>query len=137
MATDVEKMRILIPDSETVFDGTTLFTDDELTNYVEVANGSVLRGAGYAMLAISNSEAMISKVIKTQDLMTNGAQVAEAMRKNAQVLFDRADKEDEMAGEFYIDIVDGFGGPWRNPELTEWALPGYDDPYFGNGGYGN
>lgn len=118
MATDIEKMRILIPDSEAIFDGQTLFTDTELSNYVEIGGGSVLRGAAYAMIAIANSEAMISKVIKTQDLSTNGAQVAEAFRKNAQMLLDRADKEDDAAGEFYIDIIDNTNS--YPPELTEW-----------------
>jgi hypothetical protein len=118
MATDIEKMRILIPDTEAVFEGQTLFTDTELTSYVEIGGGSVLRGAAYAMIAIANSEAMISKVIKTQDLATDGAKVAEAFRKNAEVLLARADKEDDLANSFYIDIIDN-GYPYP-PELTEW-----------------
>lgn len=119
MAGTVDQVRVLIPDTEAVFDGTTLFADTEIEKYLEVGGGSALRAAAYALLAIATSEAMISKVIRTQDLNTNGAQVADAMRRNAQLLFDRADKEDKAADEFYIDIVD-FGAGWTRPELTEW-----------------
>ena len=119
MASDIEKMRVLIPDNEQVFDGDYLFSDNDLNAYLEVANGSVLRAASYAVLAIANSEAMISKVIKTQDLSTNGAAVADALRLTAKQLADRADKEDDLAGEFYLNFVD-YGYGTTRPELTEW-----------------
>lgn len=125
MATDIEKLRVLIPDNEQIFDGNYLFTDGDLTTYMEIGV-NVYRAAGLAMIAIANSEAMISKVIKTQDLMTNGAQVADAFRRNAQIMFDRADKEDDEANGFYVDIVDGFAGPWPKPELTEWNWSTYN-----------
>lgn len=117
-STAVQKVRILIPDTEQVFDGETLFSDAELEIYLEIGV-SPLRAAGLAMIAISNSEAMISKVIRTQDLQTDGAKVAEAMRKNAETLFARADKEDEAANGFYFNIVDYNNTPTR-PELTEF-----------------
>lgn len=120
-ATDAQLgiMRVLIPDTEEVFDGETLFEDKDLQNYFTAGGGSVLRAAGLAVLAISNSEALISKVIGTQDLQTDGAKVAEAMRKNAQLLFDRADAEEAQADSFYFNVVD-YGGTWERPELTEW-----------------
>jgi hypothetical protein len=120
MATDIEKVRVLIPDTEAVFNnGTeTLFSDTEIDTYLAVAGGNVLRAAGFAIMAIATSEALISKVIKTQDLGTDGAKVAEAMRKNAEVLFARADAELLAADAFYINILDpGISYP---PELTEW-----------------
>ena len=120
MASEIEKMRVLIPDNEQVFDGDYLFADADLETYIEVAGGNVLRAAGFAIMAIAASEAMISKVIKTQDLSTNGAQVAEALRKNAEALFKRADEEDSAADAFYMDIID-YGYPWTRPELTEFA----------------
>lgn len=119
MATDIQKMRVLIPDNEQVFDGDYLFSDNDLNAYLEVANGSVLRAASYAVLAIANSEAIISKIIKTQDLSTNGAAVADALRLTAKQLADRADKEDDLAGEFYLNFVD-YGYGTTRPELTEW-----------------
>lgn len=119
MATDIEKVRVLIPDNEQIFDGDYLFSDNDLNAYLEVANNSVLRAASYAVLAIANSEAIISKIIKTQDLSTNGAAVADALRLTAKQLADRADKEDELAGEFYLNVVD-YGVGTTRPELTEW-----------------
>jgi hypothetical protein len=118
MATDIEMMRVLIPDVEQIYEGETLFADTDLDNFLSVAGGNVLRGAAYAILAIANSEALISKVIKTQDLSTDGAKVAEALRKNAEVLFARADAEALLADSFYIAIHDPYG-PYP-PELTEW-----------------
>ena len=119
MATDIQKMRALIPDNEQIFDGDYLFSDNDLSAYLEVANNSVLRAASYAVLAIATSEAIISKIIKTQDLSTNGAAVADALRLTAKQLADRADKEDDLAGEFYLNFVD-YGYGTTRPELTEW-----------------
>jgi hypothetical protein len=121
MAGTVQQVRKLIPDTEAVYDGETLFTDGDIEDYLTLGAGSALRAAGFAIIAISNSEAMISKVIKTQDLSTNGAAVAEQLRKSAEVLFDRADREESIANEFYIDTVDyAEGWQYARPELTEW-----------------
>ena len=119
-ASTIAVIRSLIPDTDAVFEGQTLFTDQELQNYYTAGNSSSLRAAAFAMLAIANSEAIISKVIRTQDLQTDGAKLAEAMRKNAELLFARADR-DEDSNNFYINIVD-FGAGWTSdrPELTEW-----------------
>lgn len=122
---DITKVRILVPDNEEVYGEpgslTYLFTDEEITGYIEIAGGSVLRAAAYAMLAIANSEAIISKVIKTQDLSTDGSKVADALRRNADLLFGRADKEDDLADGFYFNIVNYTDGwLYDQPELTEW-----------------
>lgn len=114
----VAVIRALIPDTEEVFEGTTLFTDEEIGHYYTAGRGSALRAAGLAQIAIGNSEAMISKVIKTQDLSTNGAAVADAFRKSGETLLKRADDEDIADGGFYSNIVD-YGWPVV-PELTEW-----------------
>lgn len=121
MATDIEKVRVLIPDLEAIYEGTTLFEDSEIQIYLEVAGNSVLRAAGFAVLAIANSEALISKVIRTQDLQTDGAKVAEALGKQADRLFARADVEDNLSNGYFIDIIDYSDG-WAtaDPELTEW-----------------
>ena len=120
MATDIEKMRVLIPDAEQIYDNDYLFDDDDLQTYLEVANGNPLRAAGYAVMAIATSEAIISKVIRTQDLQTNGATLAEALRKQAELLFKRADDDEAKADGFYMNIVD-YDGVWPRPELTEFA----------------
>lgn len=118
-------IRSLIPDTDAVFgvaEDQYLFSDDDLTNFFTAGNDSVLRAAGYAVMAIGTSEAVISKIIRTQDLQTNGAMLSDSMVKKAQVLFDRADKDDAQAGLDYFEIID-YGEGWLAlpPELTEYG----------------
>lgn len=115
----IYQVRVLVPDTEAVFDGQTLFTDDEIDTYLTIGNGNILRAAAYAILAVASSEAIISKVIKTQDLSTSGAQVADALRLTAKELLARADTEESKLDEFYLDFID-YGTGTTTPELTEW-----------------
>lgn len=120
MASDIELVRTLIPDTEAIFgpdEDETLFSDAEIQNYLTVG-GNVLRAAGLAVYALATSEAMISKVIRTQDLQTDGAKVAEALMTKAKALMDRADAVD-LEALSYFDIID-FHGSWNTPELTEY-----------------
>lgn len=124
MAGTVEQVRLLIPDNEQIFgdaENEYLFATEEIEGYLEIAGGSALRAAAFAMIAIANSEAMISKVIKTQDLTTDGAKVSEAMLKNAAMLLRRADDQEKLDNVFYMEIV-GYDPEWSSsqPELTEW-----------------
>ena len=126
-STPVELVRTLIPDTDAVFgenEDEYLFPDADIERFIEVANGSVTRAAGLAMIAIGNSEALINKVIKTQDLMTNGAALATAFQKSGELLLKRADKEDEVGALDYFEIIDYREG-WaqERPELTEWSTP--------------
>lgn len=117
----IAQVRVLIPDTEAVFNGQTLFTDAEIETYLQIANGNVLRAAAFAMLAVANSEAMISKVITTQDLHTDGSKVADAFRKSADTLLRRADQVDRDNDKNYFQIVDYYGTGWTDhAELTEW-----------------
>lgn len=116
--------RALIPDTELVFGSAsdeTMFSDTEIGYFILAGGGSVLRGAALANMAIATSEALISKKIKTQDLQTDGPAVADSLIKKANILFARADKEDQAELDSYFDIIDYSEG-WGNypPELTEW-----------------
>jgi Arc/MetJ family transcription regulator len=121
-------LRDQIPDNDKVFgddENEYLFSDDTLDGYLVRARGSILRAAGFANLAIASSEAMISKVIRTQDLTTNGAAVADALRAVAKELFALADAEEAAAAradEDFFYIIDYKQG-WNreHPELTEWV----------------
>lgn len=118
----VRQTRTMIPDTEAVFDGETMFTDDEIEDFLAVGGGSVLRAAGYANLAIATSETLISKKIRTQDLQTDGPSVANALINKANALFIRADKEDSQAEQNYFDIID-FRESWlTRPELTSYGF---------------
>lgn len=123
MATEdqIRQTRTLIPDVEAVFgeaEDQTMFSDEEIADFVAVGRNNVLRAAAYACLAIGASEALISKVISTQDLSTNGASVANALNLKADRLLAQADKLDDSQFA-YFEIVD-FGEGWTTtPELTE------------------
>lgn len=114
-------LREQIPDDAAVFgenEDEHMFSDQTLGRFLKRANNSILRAAGLACLAIANSEALISKVIRTQDLQTNGPAVADALNKTAAKYFELADKEDSIQDSAYFEIVDFPVGHYR-AELTE------------------
>lgn len=98
--TDVGKVRALIPDIELlpVPDGPDeyIFSDKHIEAFLTVG-GSVLRAAAYACETLGTSEGLISKVIKTEDLQTDGAKLmgqflarARQLRRDAE-LYDDSD----------------------------------------------
>lgn len=126
MAEPKDLVRTLIPDTEPVFGDAKdeyLFPDEQINNLLEIAGGNVLRAAGLAMIAVGNSEALISKVIKTQDLSTDGSKLQDKWRESGEALLRRAYKEDEGKALDYFEIID-FQEGWlaERPELTEHAI---------------
>jgi hypothetical protein len=112
-ASDIGKVRALIPDVEQVDfndDGTAgyLFSDAHLGALLATfaSRGSaVLRAAAAAMRALAVSEGLIQKVVRTEDLQTDGAKLAAALLKAAKDLDDRADDEEDDEG-YAMAIVD-------------------------------
>ena len=134
-------VRTLIPDKEAIFDGEYMFSDEDLQDLSLVAGTNLYKVAGLAMLAVGNSEALIEKVIKTQDLSTNGAALQDSWRAAAKVMLDRGDAEDAAANAFdgfqIIDYRQGWG-TWP-AELTEFDENGDiidQSAGYGRGGYG-
>jgi len=127
MATPEEilDIRTLIPDTDAIY-GTNsdenLFTDDEISRFFRLGGNSALRGAGLAMIAVGNSESLISKVIVTQDLETDGAKAQKEWRDAGKALMARADMGDEFVGFELVNFRQG----WREfpPELTETPWDG-------------
>lgn len=120
---DINLIRTLIPDVDDIYgddEDEYLFSDDQIKNFFKVAAGNVIRAAGLAMIAVGNSEAMINKVIRTQDLQTNGAALQREWRESGARLLDLADSETAQAALDYVDIID-YGDGWSKypPELTE------------------
>lgn len=123
---DLAVLRTLIPDDAAVFgpaEDQYMFSDDQLGHFYKVGNGSPLRAAALANYALASSEALISKVIKTQDLATDGAKVAQALITKADALMKQADNADASADNAYFEIID-YGWGDYSPELTEgtWRL---------------
>lgn len=122
----VRIVRTLIPDKEAIFGAAGdeyMFTDEDIEDFFTAGGGSVLRAAAHANQAIATSEALISKQIRTQDLQTNGAAVANSLLERARQLFQQADQEDARANAEFFEIID-YGEGWsrERPELTEYSV---------------
>lgn len=85
------------------------FSDLEISGYVgeytregdEPTRAQVKRAAADAIDALANNEALILKKIKTEDLETDGAAVANSLRAGARQLRLQADDEDRAESAFF------------------------------------
>lgn len=118
-ATDRGKVRALLPDVEQVdFSGEGvpeyLFSDVHIDALLATARGRIggrgriYRAAALGLRAIAVSEGLISKVIKTEDLQTDGAKLATALLNGAKGLDEQADKDEEEEDDwgYGFQIVD-------------------------------
>lgn len=122
--TDEGKVRLLIADTD---EDNLIFEDQAIKGFLSIArNRSIKRAAADALDTIATSEALISKVIRTQDLQTDGAKLADALRKHADSLRKQANDDDEADGSAsYFDIVPGPRAWYPGGELDEiaWRWP--------------
>lgn len=101
------------------------FSDAELTGFgfeymVDgVLNASnVKRAAADAIDALANNEALVLKKITTEDLETDGAAVANALRLGASALRNQA-RNDDLNSNYFVAIVPfnkqtpNYGPGWR------------------------
>ncbi len=109
------QMRLLLND---VNETDLVFTDGELAGFLALEGNSVKRATAQALDVIASDEALTSKVIRTQDLATDGTKTAAALRDHAARLRAQADSADDAADEGFFQIVP-MGGPTAFPELTE------------------
>ncbi|MCP9209725.1 hypothetical protein [Streptomyces cucumeris] len=118
----IGKIRALVPDVEQVDysgEGTPeyMFSDAHLAGLYAISSGDdparIYRAAASALRALAISEGLIQKVIRTEDLQTDGAKLASALLNGAKALEDRADiTEEEGCGMVIVDFQpvpqDGF-----------------------------
>lgn len=103
---------------------TQYLTDDQVRVYLDLNAGHVRRAAADALDAVATSETLVGKVIRTQDLQTDGAKVADSLRKHADRLRQLADAEDDKADSWDgFDVVDTIPGR-RRPEGVEYPVWG-------------
>ncbi len=107
------QVRLLLND----VDASPVFTDDEITAFLAIEGGNVKRAAAQAIDTNADNEVLASKVLRTQDLQTDGAKLADALRKRAQSLRDQAIADEQAEG--YFEIVDTIPRDCR-PELSGW-----------------
>lgn len=125
MAQPVDQVRLLITD---VPDDPSdeLLTDDQLQMFLDIEGQVVKLAAAAALEAISTSEVLVSKKIRTQDLQTDGPAVAAELRARAAQLRKQADDDDNDAwGGF--DLAPTRTGRQCPPEATGRVVT-WDDP---------
>jgi hypothetical protein len=118
--TDAGRVRLLAAD---VDEATPLLTDAQITALLAMEGGHVKLAAAQALDTIASSEVLVSKVIKTQDLATDGAKVSAELRARATELRRQVDEGegDDGVGLAIVDFVDPFTrrtGELAEPELS-------------------
>ena len=110
-ATPIGLVRLLIPDKDP---SALLFTDTELAALIALEGGNARRGAAQALEVAASNEAMVSKVIRTQDLSTDGPAVAAEYRARAAILRSQAaaaEDEEEAASTVGAFTIRPYGQP--------------------------
>lgn len=114
-SSDRGQVRLLIGD---VDPDDYLLPDEAIDGYLDIAGGTVKLAAADALDAIASSEALLSKKITTQDRSTDGPAVAQALRKHAEALRNRAAEEGE---DSFFDVFGIAARPAR-AEGEEYRL---------------
>lgn len=121
--TAVGQVRLLIPDVEQLSDlanpanpASYVFNDSQIQAFLSLYTNNVKRAAAQAKLVLATSEALINKVIRTDDLATDGAKLGQELRAQAQMLMAEADKDDTEDSYDTITIV-GNSKAWDNSWL--------------------
>jgi hypothetical protein len=109
-------VRLLISDTN---DASPVFTDAEISAFITLAGSNVRLAAAEALDTLASNEVMVSKVIKTQDLQTDGAKVAAELRARATTLREQAANYDATGAVFAFDIAD------YRPEVN-WCWPDHE-----------
>lgn len=112
-------MRLLINDTDPNPSGQ-VFSDTELDAFLAIEAGALKAAAAQAIDTIADNEALVSKVIRSQDVSTDGAKVADALRKRA------AELRRQVAAE--LDAEDGDGWFGVVPTLGHASTPELTDP---------
>lgn len=96
--TDIGMVRLLLND---VDEANLVFSNEEIQAFLDLEDGSVKLAAAQAIDTNATNEALASKVIKDHQLSTDGAKLADAMRKHAQSLRDQVAASDDL----YFEII--------------------------------
>lgn len=99
--TDIDSLRLLIPDPESA---DSVFTDDDLGVFLSLSGNKVFLAAAMALETIATDETLVYKIVTTDDLSVNGVSGA------AQVLLVRAKtlRADQVRADQEADAADAF-----------------------------
>lgn len=115
----ITAVRLLIPDNEAIYGDAKneyMFTEDEISIFLDQGHGNAKWAAGLASVAIGGSEALIQKWIRNYETQTNGPAVQREWTAKGKLLIEegKAEVNDDVAGIF--DVVFPEWGPNRHPE---------------------
>lgn len=103
MATDVGKVRLLVPDREA---DDPFFQDDEVEALLSLEGANVRRAVALALETIASDTAMTLKAIRLLDLTTDGPKTSDALLKRAALLRVQADLADAAEEGASFDIAE-------------------------------
>lgn len=95
------RVRLLANDVDT---DNQVFSEQEIAAFLLLEGGNEKLAAAQAIDTIADNEALTSKVLKSQDVQTDGAKLADSLRKRAAALRQQNDADLDGVGAF--DIVD-------------------------------
>lgn len=98
-----------------------VFSDGDIEDFLSLEDWNVKRAAAQAIDTNADNEALASKVLRTQDVQTDGAKVAQALHQRADSLREQADREDENGDGFYFGVVSLDDTACR-PERTQYPV---------------
>ena len=100
LQTDVGQVRLIIPDRVNTADEPAMFSDEELGAFLELEDG-VRRAAAAALETIASDQALVLKVLKVQNVSTDGAALARELRARAAALRSQAAQIEADDGELF------------------------------------
>lgn len=112
--TPAGQVRLLLND---VDETNKVFTDLEISAFLTIEGGVVKLAAAQAIDAQATNEALAAKVLRDRNVSTDGAKLADSMRKHAAALRAQHAAGVAEADAGYFQII-SFGGMVA-PELTE------------------
>lgn len=104
--TPLGQVRLLCTDVQVPY----AFSDEAIGVFLTLANSNVKRAGALALDTIASDQVLLLHVIRTDDLSINGAQEADALRKNAQALRDSADADDAIVLDEAFQVIYGDDG---------------------------
>lgn len=104
-------------------------TDDQVNAYLDLNDQNVRRTAADLLDAIATSEALVMKVITTQDLATDGSKLAAELRARADRFRAQADALDGGLSVDVFDVADTGRGRPCYPEHTHGTVCDCDGPW--------
>ncbi|MDP9820388.1 hypothetical protein [Nocardioides massiliensis] len=111
------KVRLLLNDVAAPW----VFSDDEIEAFLDMEGDNVKLAAAQAIDTNADDQLLASKVLRTQDVTTDGAKLADSMRRRAAAL--RAQAADETADDedsFFFGVVNLEGS--LHPERTQYPV---------------